>query len=101
MKRSELIQILDSKSKDMNNYYMRNHTVVDNKDHNWTSDELVRNYRLRKLGKGIINDYAYIIYCDNSHHDNLLVIEDYEEDNEDISDYIYKWISELEKVNNR
>ena len=56
MKRSELIQILDNKSKDMNNYYMRNHTVIDNKDHNWTSDELVRNYRLRKLGKGIIND---------------------------------------------
>ena len=101
MKRSELIQILENKSKDMSNYYMRNLTVVDNKEHNWTSDELVKNYRLRKIGQGIFNNYAYIIYCDNSHHNNLLVIEDYEEDNENVTDYIFKWITEIEKLNNK
>lgn len=99
MKRSELLRVLDNKSKDLSNFYMRNHVIIDNREHNWSVDELINNYRRVKRGIGKINDYAYIIYCDGRFDNNLFVINDYDENDEEISDYIYKWVLELERLN--
>lgn len=99
MKRSELINVLNSKSNDVNNFYMRNHVVIDNKEHNWSEEQLINNYRRKKRGVGKINDYAYIIYCDGEHSKNLFVINDYDEYDNSISDYIMRWVMELEEVN--
>lgn len=100
MKRSEMIKKLKAESDNMSNFYMRNNVVIDNSEHNWSEDQLINNYRRLKRGKGKINDYAYIIYCDGDYSKNLFVINDYDEDDEETTDYILRWVSELEKMNN-